>query len=80
VGKLRKLRSAIARAKHEESPTPPAEQSAQGKDPLEDVHVHSPRWRPPISSTPGEQEQAQEDEEISDDDDTLEFERPRPLI
>jgi hypothetical protein len=52
------------------------------KDPLHDAHVHSPRWRPPISATPEEEEATQSDAEAADEDDTLEFERPRtrPLI
>jgi hypothetical protein len=53
------------------------------EDPLQDVHVHSPRWRPPISSTPEENDAKSEEhnDEISEDDDTLEFElRRTPVI
>jgi hypothetical protein len=63
----------------------PAHSSERGKreDPLQDVHVHSPRWRPPISATPEENETKSEEQsdEISEDDDTLEFElRRTPVI
>ena len=84
MAKFRKPRIGAKHAETEQDKAaePSAEHGKRREDPLHDVHVHSPRWRPPISATPEEDEEAakSEREELTEDDDTLEFERRRPLI
>jgi hypothetical protein len=82
VAKFRKPRigGKHAETEHDKAAEPNAEHGKRREDPLHDVHVHSPRWHAPISATPEEEEAIKSDEELTDDDDTLEFERRRPLI
>jgi hypothetical protein len=75
VVKSRHARSDAAPRKREDATHASA---GEHKDPLEDAHVGAPRWRAPISSTPEPEDEAPgPNAEPGDDDDTLEFERPK---